>query len=129
MSTDWTDEKKWPDGDRVAEMLAAIGKIKGTSIEISAEAIPEMLVVLKFQRKGIADVYEAVHKITRYNEATHVQFAAQIELVRTLMKAMKDQEKLIKKLTRRVETLERKQEGRKKKKAAGGLAQKIGWFR
>jgi|SRR3954463_8537645 hypothetical protein len=109
MSTDWTDAKKWPDSERVAGMIAAIGKIKGMPAEACAEALPELLVVLKVQRQGIADVYEAVHKITRYNEATHEQFAQQIELVRTLLKAVKDQDKQIKQLTRRVAVLEKKQ--------------------
>jgi ABC-type transporter Mla subunit MlaD len=126
MSNDWTDAKKWPDGDRVAGMLTAIGKIKGTAVSAFAEALPELLVVLKVQRQGIADVYEAVHKITRYNEATHEQFNAQLEIVRTLMKAVKGQDKQIRKLTKRVATLEKKQAGKPRKPA---LVKKLGWFR
>jgi len=126
MSNDWTDAKKWPDADRVAGMLTAIGKIKGSAVSAFAEALPELLVVLKVQRQGIADVYEAVHKITRYNEATHEQFNAQIEIVRTLMKAVKDQDKQIRKLTKRVTTLEKKQAGKPRKPA---LVKKLGWFR
>lgn len=125
MSTDWTDSKKWQNGDKVAEMLKAIAKIKGSPVEASAEAFPEILAVLKVQRLGIADVYEAVHKITRYNEATHEQFSQQIEVIRTLVKAAKEQDKLIRKLTKRIDSLEKKFAKKNPKTTA---AKKSGWF-
>lgn len=124
MSTGWTDAKKWPDADRVAEMLAAIGKIKPHAVESFAEALPELLAVLKVQRQAIADVYGAVHSITRYNEASHAQFAQQIDVVRTLVSAARQQDKTIRKLTKRVDALEKKLA----KKAAGGAKLKKGWF-
>ena len=125
MSTDWTDSKKWQNGDKVSEMLSALGKIKGGPAEASAEAFPEILAVLKVQRQGIADVYEAVHKITRYNEATHLQFAQQIEVIRTLVKAVKEQDKHIRKLTSRLDSMEKKMA----KKTPKPVSKKaIGWF-
>jgi hypothetical protein len=125
MSTDWTDAKKWPDAEKVAGMLSAIGKIHGHPTEGFAEALPELLAVLKVQARGIGDVYGAIHKITRYNEATHEQFARQIELVQTLVAAVKAQDKVIRKLTRRIESLEKKLV---KKPGAQAKLKKVGWF-
>ena len=125
MSIDWTDSKKWQNGDKVAEMLTAITRIKGSPAEASAEAFPEILAVLKVQRLGIADVYEAVHKITRYNEATHEQFSQQIEVIRTLVKAAKEQDKIIRKLTKRIDSMEKKVAKKNPKTKA---AAKSGWF-
>jgi hypothetical protein len=125
MSTEWTDSKKWPDADRVAEMLVAIGKIKAHPTEGFAEALPELLAVLKVQRQGIGDVYGVVHKITRYNEASHEQFAQQIEVVRTLVSAAKEQDRIIRKLTKRVDSLEKKLAN---KPGRGAKVKKAGWF-
>ena len=126
MSTDWNDAKKWPDADKLAEMLSALGKIKGHAASMSDEAMPEVLVVLKVLGRGIGDVYQAFHKITQYNEATHEQFAKQIEATRTLVTAVKEQDKQIKKLTKRLDSLEKKQA---KKPTSKAPIKKIGWFR
>jgi len=74
---------------------------------------------------GIAGVYTAVHKITRYNAAIHDTFGKQNELVRTLLTAMKTQDKLIRKLTKRVDRLETKLA---KKPGTGTKVKKAGWF-
>lgn len=107
-------------------MLAAIAKIKGSAAEASAEAFPEILAVLKIQRLGIADVFEAVYKITRYNEATHEQFSRQIEVIRTLVTAVKEQDKLIRKLTKRMDSMEKKAD--KQNAKAKAEKKKSGWF-
>ena len=106
-------------------MLSNLGRLKAHPGEF-AQALPELLTVLKIERKGIADLYGAVHKITRYNEAAHDQFARQIEVVRTLVDAVKEQEKVIRQLTRRVESLEKKLE---KRPGSNAPAKKTGWFR
>src|ERR1700712_168364 len=98
MIAEWTDSKKWPNADRLAEMLSALGKIKPHSPEALAEALPELIAVMKVQAMGTADIYAAVHKITRYNEATHEAFGKQNELIRTLVTTVKAQDKLIRKL-------------------------------
>lgn len=125
MSNEGTDSTKWPDADRVAGMLVAIGKINAHPTDGFAEALPELLAVLKVQRQGIADVYGTVHKITRYNEAAHEQFAQQIDVVRTLVSAAKQQGKIIRKLTRRVDALEKKLA---RKPGRGAKIKKAGWF-
>ena len=125
MSIVWTDAKKWPDADRLAEMLSALGKIKTHPTDALSEVLPELLAILKVQRQGITELHAAVHTITRYNEATHAQFAQQIELVGTLVSAVKTQDKLIQKLTRRVDSLEKKLA---KSTAAKSKPKKVGWF-
>ena len=125
MSTESTDSLKWHDANKVAQMLSALGKIKAHSSEAFTEALPELLAVLKVQRQGIADVYGAVGKITRYNEATHEQFARQIDVVRTLVHAVKAQDKLIRKLYKRADSLEKKLA---KQLASRTKVKKTGWF-
>ena len=125
MITESTDSMKWQDADKVAEMHSALGKIKAHPPGAFAEALPEILAVLRVQRQGITDIHGAVQKISRYNEATHEQFAKQIEVVRTLVHAVKVQDKLIRKLSKRVDSLEKKLA---KKLGGGAKVKKTGWF-
>jgi TolA-binding protein len=125
MSTDWTQSKKWPDADKAAEMLSALGKIKGHPPDVAGEAMPEVLALLKVLGHGIGEMYAAMYMINRYNQATHEQFAKQIEATRSLVQAIKEQGAQIKRLTRRVESLEKKLE---KKRTGAAPVKKVGWF-
>jgi hypothetical protein len=124
MSIDWSTTKKWPHAAEVTKILSTLEKLRNHPAELSAHALPEMLTVAKIHSDAIADVFEAVHKIVRYNEAANEQFAKQVEAVCTLIKAVKAQDSQIKGLSRRVDSLEKKLT---KKTAGKAEAKKTGF--
>jgi hypothetical protein len=111
MNIDWTDKQTWQDRGPAAGMLAEFLKaLDGRPPEAYGEVIADLVTYLKLHRRGTGYLFEALHRITQYNEASHVQQERTMEIVRTLIDAVKDQERQIKRLGRSIESLEKKAE-------------------
>jgi hypothetical protein len=109
MSIDWTEPKTWQERGQVAGELTAVRKrLSAQPLEGYAQAVPDVLDLLALQRRGMGFLFDALNKIQRYNEAAHDQQSRQRDVVQALMTALKEQDRQIRKLDRRVVTLERK---------------------
>jgi hypothetical protein len=111
MSTDWTDRQTWQEKGPAAGMLADFLKaLDGRPLEAYGEVIADLVSFLKLHRRGTGYLFEMLHRITKYNEASHAQQERTMEIVRTLIDAVKEQDRQIKRLTREVESLSKKNE-------------------
>src|SRR4051794_586247 len=122
MSIDWTDRQTWQEKGAAATTLNQFLKaLDGRPPEAYGEVIADLVSFLKLQRRGTGYLFEMLHRITKYNEASHEQQGRQMELVRTLIDAVREQDRQIKRLTRSMEQAEKKIE-----KLTEKLAKKAG---
>ena len=109
MSIDWTDRNTWQEkGAAAATLNQFLKALDGRPPEAYGEVIADLVSYLKLQRRGTGYLFEMLHRITKYNEASHEQQSRQMELVKTLVDAAREQERQIKRLTRAVEQGEKK---------------------
>src|SRR5947209_20161155 len=109
MSINWTDAKTWQEKGGAATTLVALRR-QAQELEpqtAAADMLPQILAFLAAQRRGVGFLFDAFQKINRYNEDAHEQQARQADALRALMAAFHDQDRVIRKLTRRVESLEK----------------------
>jgi polyhydroxyalkanoate synthesis regulator phasin len=111
MSIDFTDKQTWQEKGSAAGMLADFLKaLDGRPPEAYGEVIADLVAYLKLNRRGTGYLFEMLHRITKYNEASHAQQERTMEVVCTLIDAVKEQDRQIKRLAREVEALQKKNE-------------------
>jgi putative protein kinase ArgK-like GTPase of G3E family len=108
MSINWTDAKTWQEKGGAATTLVALRKqVQDLEPQSAAEMLPQVLAFLAAQRRGVGFLFDAFLKINKYNEASHEQQARQADALRSLMAAFHEQDRVIRKLTKRVDSLEK----------------------
>ncbi len=109
MTTDWIEANAWNDKGPAASELATIRqRVVALPPDAYGTAVPDLLDYLRLQRRGLAHLFHVSDKVTKYNEASHAQQTKQMEAVRQLIDVMKQQDRHIRTLNKRVDALEKK---------------------